>query len=468
MRIAVAGINHETNTFSPHVTGLDTFIIKRGEEVVEGELWDNFRRQGVEWLPAMTAVAPPQGLVTREAYQSIKAEILERLARSLPVDGIYLDLHGAMEVAELGDAESDLAQAVRDLAGPEIPIAGSLDLHGNIAPALVEAADVLTAFRTAPHLDVEETRRRAIELLLRGIRDRLKPASVIIKPPLLLPGEFAVTEVEPAKTLYGMVAEIAAMPGMLDASLLIGCAWTDSPFTSVSVIVVAENDRELARREAGRLAAAVWRERERFGPDTETASPDEAVAKALGATARPVVISDSGDNITAGAAGDNPLFVEKLLAADAPDALIAGLIDAEAVARCATAGLGAQLTLSIGGKLDRINGKPLEVTGTVRHLDPAAEPTLAVLRVEGVDIILTSDWYPFWSLNNFKRAGIDPSTRAIVVVKMGYVIGGLREASARSIMALSPGFSDLRMEKLPFKRLSRPIFPLDRDFTWRP
>src|SRR6266508_89647 len=135
MRIAVGGIGHETNTFSSLTTGLEQFHCRRGEEIIQGALWDRTRSQGVELLPTLMAGASPHGMVTRDAYRPLKEELLEHLQRALPVDGVYLSLHGAMEVEEIGDGESDLVSAIREQVGDAVPISVSLDLHGNIAPA---------------------------------------------------------------------------------------------------------------------------------------------------------------------------------------------------------------------------------------------------------------------------------------------------------------------------------------------
>ena len=472
MRIIVGGISHETNTFSTLKTGLDDFYIRHGEEIIQGELWSNYLREGIEFVPTLTAGASPHGLVEKTTYIKLKEELLARLERALPADGIYLMLHGAMEIEGIGDGESDLVAAIRKLVGSDILISASLDLHGNIAPTLVESVDILTALRTAPHRDGLQTQNRALDLLIRCLKENIRPVSVLIKPPLLLPGELAVTEVEPAKSLYQMLDEIDAVESILTSSLLIGCAWTDSPYTSTSVIVTAEEDKQLAQKWAARLANEVWRHREEFKIDVETASVDEAISRAIKAPESTVFISDSGDNITAGGAGDIPLFAEKLLEAGAPDAVVAGIADPKAVATCVEADEGASVTVEIGGKLDRINGSPLNVTGKVIHLAPSPsegrQPSLAVLRVEGVDIVLTSSRQAFTTLESFHRAGIDALKRKIVVVKLGYLFPQLRDNAPRAIMALSPGFTDLRMEMLPFQRVECPIFPLNKEFTWQP
>lgn len=467
MRIAIAGIGHESNSFTPLRTGLEQFHVRRGEQILQDTAWEEFRSQGIEFVPTLTASASPHGLVRRDTYLQLKEELLQRLEESLPVAGVYLSLHGAMEVEEIGDGESDLVAAVREKVGPEALISASLDLHGNIAPALVDTADLLTALRTAPHRDGAETRRRALSHLVHCLRSGIRPVSAMLKLPLLLPGEYAVTDVEPARSLYARLPEIASTPGILDASLMIGCAWTDSPFNSVSVLVMAERDPALALREAARLAEAVWQQRHAFGPEVETMPPEEAVSRALASPDRPVFISDSGDNVTAGGAGDLPLFVDLLRAAEARDAVVAGIADAEAVRQCAAAGVGATVSLSIGGKLDPANGRPLAITGEVRQLDPADQPELAVVRVGAVTVVLTTDRRAFTTRSSFEQLGIDPLQQAIVVVKLGYLFPDLRPLAARSLMALSPGCTDLRLERLPYRRVRRPIYPLDPNAEWR-
>ena len=294
----------------------------------------------MELVPTLVTHAGPGGLVERAAYLALKRELIEGLRAALPVDGIYLALHGAMEVDGIDKAEADLLRTVREIVGPRVPIAASLDLHANVTPAMVELADVFTAYRTAPHRDALQTRQRAYALLLRCLREGLHPVSVLIKPPLVLPGEKAITDVEPTASLVRLCEESERLPGMLSACLLIGCAWTDVPHTTASVVAVADGDASLADRQARRLAAALWQSRAGFAFDVETGSIDDCIDTALGASERPVFITDSGDNPTAGAPGDVPLFVERLLAKGVPDAVYAAIPDASAVAACRAAGTG--------------------------------------------------------------------------------------------------------------------------------
>ncbi len=467
-RIAIGGIRHETNTFSPVYTNEDDFQIARGPDLLADEPGQLEAELDLEICPTFVARARPSGWIRKNAYLRLKTELLDELQATLPVDGVYLDLHGAMAVQEIGDGESDLVPAVRDLVGWDLPISVSLDLHANIGPAVIKHADILTAFRTAPHRDATETRRRALTGLARALREGFQPVSVLVQLPLLLAGESAVTDREPARSLYARLPEIERLPGILDASILIGCAWTDSLYTSVSTIVVAKDDKALARQQASELAGQIWACRRDFGYGVETASVDGAIRRAMGALERPVFLSDSGDNVTAGGAGDIPLFAERLLALGAREAVVAGLADPQAVHACAEAGVGSAIDLSIGGKLDRVNGEPLSVRGRVQHLDPGTPPATATVRVDGVTIILAADRRAFADRASIAAAGVDPMAQKIVVVKLGYLFPDLYDHAPRAIMALSHGATDLRLDRLPYRHLARPIYPLDGDLAWEP
>lgn len=461
IRCAICGIRHETNTFSTLKTELKDFHISRGSEIKLSEYWNSF--ENVKWIPTLSAGASPHGLVSKSAYLKMKDDLIGLLKDNLPLDGIYMSLHGALEVEEIGDGESDLVKTVREIVGWDIPISASLDLHGNIAPALANSTNILTALRTAPHVDGSLTERRAIGHLVKCLKDGFQPVNIMIKIPLLLPGEYAVTEIEPASSLYARINDIETQEGILDASILIGCAWTDSPYNTVSVIVVAKEDNQKARDCAESLANEIWTRRTEFGPEVETVSVEEAIKKAIESKENPFFISDSGDNVTAGGAGDIPLILEKLLNADATDTVIAGISGPEAVKLCIQAGVNSRITLNIGGKLDKINGYPLQVTGIVEHINP---PALAVLKVKGVRVILTSDRRAFTGPYSFEQTNIDPMKQKIIVVKLGYLFADLRSIARKSVMASSPGFTSLLLDTLPYKRIIRPVYPLDTDFKW--
>ncbi|MBD3182848.1 hypothetical protein GF312_11195 [Candidatus Poribacteria bacterium] len=456
MKIAICGIRHESNSFSTLTTKLDDFRITRGEEILQDSFWSSY--PDVEWKPILIGRAGPHGLVDKGAYISMRDEIIEGLEQNLPVDGVYLSLHGAMDVVDVGDGESDLITHIRKVVGDDIPITGSLDLHANVSPILADSTSALTAYRTSPHIDGAETRKRAVDHLINILSTGKHTRNVLIKLPLLLPGEYAVTEVEPAKSLYTKLFDIEKRPGIVDASILIGCAWTDSEYTSVSVIVVGEEDSQEADACAVELAQDIWSKRHEFKAEVETVSVEEAVTKAMNSEIYPVVISDSGDNVTAGGAGDTPIMLDELLKAHAEDAVIAGITDPEAVDKCVESGTNSVIKLNLGGKLDTSNGYKKQITGIVGNVVPSC---MAVVAMNGIKVIITSDRRAFTDTQGYKQVGVDPLKEEIIVVKVGLLHGKIRDIAKKPIMAMSPGFTSLLLDELPYKRLKRPIFPLD-------
>jgi len=460
-RCAIGGIAHESNTFSRNTVRLEDLNVYRGPELPADDIVGP--HTDIEWLPILAAWATPSGPVGRSAYEAVRDELLEGLRSALPLDGVLLTLHGAMWVEDLGDGETDLIGRVREVVGPEAPISAALDLHANLSEDVVADVNALTAYRTAPHDDGRETRQRAAAHLARAVLEGIRPVTAMVKLPMLLSGEWAVTANEPARSLYASLPEIESLPGMLDASICIGCAWTDSPETSVSVLAVAEGDADLAHRHAVALAREVWGRREEFGPACDLLGPDEAIAAALQAPVRPVFVSDTGDNPTAGGGGDTPVMLERLVAAGAEGAVVTALADREAVAICLKAGCGARVALELGGKLDPDNAAPLPVEAIVRHVAP---PDTAVVTVDGIDVVLCSHRQSYPSEGVLEAAGIDIAERQVAAIKCGYLHGpGLRVAR-KSVWALTPGYTDLQLSRLPYRRLRRPIFPLDAEVTF--
>jgi len=465
MRVAIGGISHESNTFNPVHTTMDSFNIFDGRELLKDEAARFLMDAGIEVTPTIYASALPSGVVEKETYIRLKEGLLSRVEGVGKVDGVCLILHGALEVQGVGSGESDLVKGVRDVVGEDANISASLDLHGNIAPEFVRATNILTAYRTAPHRDVAETKVRAASLLLGSLKRRTKPVSVMVNPPVLLPGELVVTDIEPASSLYRDLEKIDGPLGILNASMLVGMAWADTPNSCASAIVVAEEDHaEKAYESACEIAEAYWNRREKFRYEVEVGSIDETIKMAKESLKKPVFISDSGDNVTAGAAGDIPLFVEQLLAMGVTDAVVAGILDPEAVELCKAAGVGARLRIEIGGKIDKINAYPIEVDGRVMNISKDG----VAFRTGGIDIILMSRPRAFISPDSLRTYGIEPLTRKIVVVKLGYLFPELKKIAALELMALSPGYTNLMIDRLSYRRVRRPLFPLDKEFLWKP
>ncbi len=414
MRIAIGGITNEALGSSPLLTRMEDFHVLRGQALVNAPgstLAETARRLEIELVPLLSAThIAPSGTVEEATYLQLRGELLDGLRTAGNVDGVCLLLHGAMLVENIWSGDTDLVREVRAVVGNEIPISVRLDLHANLNEEFANKADIWTAFRTAPHRDARETLDRALELLVRSIRARLRPRSAMVRVPLLLQGEKATTDVEPMRSLEAMAREIEKQPGILNAEVCVGFGWADSPNAGSSVAVIAEDEAHLpdARRYALQLAQAMWDRRAEFTFDQEVAeSVDAAIELGLSASESGVFLTDSGDNPTAGTPGDSTYFLSRLLALQVPDAVLAGIPDAAAARICFSAGVGASVTVSLGGKWDRLRTGPLELTGTVTHLfagDPArAISPMATLRVDGVHVIITALRKAFTTAGRFPR-----------------------------------------------------------------
>jgi microcystin degradation protein MlrC len=466
-RIAVGGIATECCTFSPLPTRLSDFMLRRGQEILDAyPFLVNFE---AEYFPTLHARAIPGGSVEVNAYAALKGKFLDNLRAALPLDGLFLDMHGAMNVQGMDDAEGDWITAAREVVGTDCLISGSFDLHGNITEREAGALDMLSAFRTAPHIDYMETRERAFGMLIRALTDGVRPHVLRLAVPVVLPGEKTSTEWEPGASLYAALPESDAMPGVWDASIFVGYVWADEPRSSATIEITGTDDAAM-QREAKKIAQRYWEVRDQFAFGVPTGTIDECITWALAAPEVPVIISDSGDNPTAGGAGDVPVFLERLIVRNVPDAVVACIGDAPATEICYAAGVGAEVELSLGGKLDPVASKPLAVTGRVKFLLATNEinERQAVVQIGGVQVIVAQRRRPFHYIADFQKLGIEPSEHKIVVVKVGYLVPELKAAAAKAFLALSPGAVDQDIERLPFKRITRPVYPLDKDMTWSP
>jgi microcystin degradation protein MlrC len=477
MRIGIAGISHEALTFSPVPQTMKDFRVLRGAQALEHPgLADAAEALEFEPVPILVASARcPSGVVEERTYLTLRDELVEGIRQASRLDGICLILHGAMLVENVWSGETDQVRMIRGAVGREIPLAVRLDPHANLTEEFTNTADTWACFRTAPHRDQAETLRRTLGLLTRCVRSKLHPRPVFIRLPLLLPGERATTAVEPMRSLLAMAREVEQAPGILNAEVLIGFGWADAPYAGASILVAAEGEEHLpeARRHARRLAQAMWDRRREFTFDQEVArSADEAIDAALRASERTVFIADSGDNPTAGAPGDSTHFLSRLLAKHVPDAIVAGIPDPEAAQACFDRGVGGTVTVEVGGKMDSAHGGPVTLTGTVDHVyhppSPSDEASLATLRVNGIRVLISNRRYVYHSPADFQKAGVDPLQHRMVIVKLGYLMAPLREIAPREILALTPGYADMEFTRLPYRYVTRPIFPLDDDLQWHP
>jgi microcystin degradation protein MlrC len=468
MRIAVAGLHTECSTYNPVLAREADFRVLRGPSMLKDAYFDFLTHFPAEFITVLHARAIAGGPVEAGIYARWKAEILEGIRAALPLDGVYLAMHGAMFVEGLFDAEGDFIAAVRDVVGPDVLIAASYDLHGNVSQKIVDALDMFSTYRTAPHIDVQDTMRRAVTMLVRALTTGQKPVVGWVPVPVLLPGERTSTQDEPARTFYTQLQQVEDPTGIWDASFQVGYVWADEPRATACAVVTGV-DRVAMDAAARHLAQDYWDIREGFVFGTKVGSIEETVDWAVSSATGPVVLAESGDNPTGGGVGDRAEVLAELIARDARGVVFAGIADRVAVDAAYAAGVGASLALSIGASLDPSSAKVM-VNAEVVFLAEVEEDRLreAVVRIGGIDLVLTARRRPFHNIPDFTRLGLDPRTAKIVVVKSGYLSPDLGPIANPSLMALSPGVVDQFVERLERKHKSVVQYPFDKDFGFVP
>lgn len=469
MRIGVGGLHVECSTYNPVPTTAADFRILRGDELLRDPYFAWLNEYDCAFLPTLHARAIAGGPVARQTYEAFKAELLERFSALGNLDGVYLAMHGAMYVEGMEDAEGDFIAAVRKLVGPDCLISASYDLHGNLSQRIIDSLDMFTTYRTAPHIDVEATMRRAVAMLAKSLVTGIRPHLLWAPIPVVLPGERTSTEDEPAKSLYAQLPQIEAEDGIWDASLLVGYVWADEPRATAAAVMTG-TELPALENAAIKLAQTYWDVREKFVFGTATGTVKDCVEKAIASSTRPVIIAESGDNPTGGGVGDRAEIISALLAVGAKDVIFAGIADRPATDAAYRAGVGGRLTaLSIGATLDP-SSAPATVDSEVIFLLPTDEPTLreAVLRIAGVRLVVTARRRPFHHLADLARLGLDVAKAKILVVKSGYLSPELAPLANPGLMALSSGAVDQFVERLQRLRKQRPTYPFDREFSWSP
>jgi microcystin degradation protein MlrC len=486
MRIALAGFMHESNTFNPLPTDRAAFAAQ--SFTFGPPMLDEWREahhevcgfieaagvEGFEPVPVGMAWAVPAGPVTAALFDEVTGRLVDGLKRS-PADGLLLALHGAMVAESHLDADGEVLARLRAALGPDFPIVVTLDLHGNISPRLVEGCTAAVAYRTCPHVDQRECGRRAAALLVRTIRGEIRPWTALAKPPLIVNIMVHDTTRPPLKDFMDEARALESRPGILAVSLLPGFAYADVPQMGPSVIVVADNDLALAEREARALADRLWKARERLAARLPEAAA--AVRQALRAEQLPVVLVDTGDNVGGGSAADGTVLLAELLAQGATDGVVC-LYAPDEVRQCAAAGVGDPVQLRVGGKVDRLHGKPVEVRGRVQllHDGTYVEPEVrhggrrvnhmgltAVVEIQGGNLLVLNSYrHPPFSLGQLTCLGIRPERRRVLVVKAAIAYKAAYAPIAGTIIEVdTPGLTAVNPHRFAYRYVRRPLYPLD-------
>jgi len=484
MRIAIGGFLHESHSFAPRPTTWHEFLEPGGWPAVQrpATLIATLRDTAVPAAGAIRAaeaagatIAPlswgfanPAGPVSAEAFERLAALIFADLQAALdegPLDGLYLDLHGAMVAEFFPDAEGELLRRARAILGPDVPITTSLDPHCNLTLGMVERADALAPFRTYPHVDMKEAGARAVELLLARIRHGRPFARAFRQLDFLIPITSQCTLVPPMADVYAARAAIAAEPGVRELALCFGFPYAD--FADCGCALVAFADTQEAADAAADALLRELRARE-----TDFAQPilpaGEAVAEAIRLSAgadKPVVIADTQDNPGGGGHGDTTGLLAELIARRAEGAALALINDAESAAACHAAGEGATIALDLGGKSD---GAPIAVRAKVAKLSdghfvctgPMAGGNIAelgpsaLLDIDGVKVIVTSRKMQAYDQALFRHLGVEPSRQRILALKSSvHFRADFQPIASAVLVAAAPGPVVGDPATLPFRNL---------------
>jgi microcystin degradation protein MlrC len=500
MRIALAGFNHETNTFHPRPTTLADFHGPQGtwwvgEEIIThaggtrsvlGGMLDVARDEGWDLVPIFFAMHPPTtGLITGEAVEAVRAAIVEPIAPDR-FDGILLHLHGAACSETLPDPEAIILRDVRRAVGPYVPIVVVFDLHANIGTEWAEHANAIVGYKTAPHTDFYERGVEGARLLGRAARGEIRPVVAVEKPPVLIKsGLMSMTTAPlalikpPMFWLMSRAFELERQPGILNVSIAAGFGDADSPTTGMTTLVTTDGDRGLAQKHARELSQLAWRLRRGTQTELVLTPVDVAIDRAVHAREWPVILADQGNNTAGGSPGDGTAILAGLKAVGWPDAALF-IADPEAVEAAWAAGVGQEVDLVVGGKNEPTNGEPVAMRARVRLIadlvvdfvtgdHEARLGRSAVVRAGQTDVVLTQ--YPSTQTTPayFRAAGIEPRDRRIVVVQSAHLFRAAFEVHERIpkmiIEVDTPGITSPNTTRFSYEHVRRPIFPLD-DFEW--
>jgi microcystin degradation protein MlrC len=485
MRIAIAGFMHESNTFCPIPTGKAAFeaqsftfgpalLVEWREAHHEvGGFLEAAPIEGFDPVPIGMAWAIPSGMVTREVFEEVIGRLIEGI-QAQPSDGLLLALHGAMVAESCSDADGETVTRIRKAMGPRFPIVVTLDLHGNVSQRMVAGCDATVAYRTNPHMDQRECGRRAANILARTIRGEIRPRQALVKPPVIVNIMVQNTSQEPLLGLMNEVRALESCPGILAASFLPGFPYADVPQMGPSVIVVADNDEALASSKAQGIADRVWSMRQRLTASLPDAA--QAVAQALKAERFPVVLVDTGDNVGGGSAADGTIILAEMLRQRATQGVVC-LYAPKEVEQCIASGVGKDVRLRVGGKVDRLHGEPVEVSGRVRlihdgtYVEPQARHggrrtnhmgLTAMVEIEGNNLlVLNSQRHPPFSLGQLTCLGIQPERQRILVVKAAIAYKAAYAPVAGTIIEVdTPGLTAVNPERFAYRHIRRPLYPL--------
>ena len=474
MKIFTGGFHHESDTFNPIITGVKDILVRRNDDfnfqMREDSLFgiiSRLRERGHEVVTSLHARAVPNGEWDKDIYLYLKNEFINSLKNALPIDGICLALHGSMRVNGIGKAETDLLRTVK-LICQNTPIVVALDMHATITEEMLSLTDGVVGYKCAPHTDTVETGEKAADMLL-AILDGKKYFMSSYRVPMLIAGEQSETSTFPMKKIMDDLRRKEIDEDVLSISLFMGFPWADVAENGVTALAIATT-KEKASNVALAVANNVIKHKDDFCFCTQAFEMQEAIIKCkeeLEKNSFPIILSDSGDNPTAGSSGDVTNFLQLLLKEEKlkslnPPLVYQAFYDPEVVNLAFESGINSVIKGSLGAKFDKLKSSPINFEGRVISLCENFQGTkIALINIDGIDVVVTHSHIGCYEPEMMRKLNINPEDRKVIVVKLGYLEPELKSIANASILVLSDGSSDEIFTRLNYKALSRPIFPLD-------
>lgn len=490
MRIGLIQITQETSSFNPTLTTLadfESFGIYEGDEIIErlrsagpvGGYCAGIEASGVavETIPIIRGAARSGGRLSSEVFEFFDDKVRSGLQHAGALDGLVMLLHGAASAEGIDDVEGALLQTARDVVGPDLPLGLMLDHHANVTQAIIDHADIVTGFRTQPH-DQFETAQALTEHAVRLFSKQTKPTTAWRKLRMLTHQEQYRTSDGPMKTLFDRAREMETDPRVLTVSPFPMQCWLDADEGGWAMIVVTDDDPELADSLAEELADLAWSMRADF-QQTESMPVDDAVRLADQTEDTPIILSDTGDSVLGGSGGDSTVLLEAILRLGIQGRAIIPMIDPVAAATLVQAGVDATVTLEVGGRSCPFF-EPLEVTGVVRaigggiveltdHSETQIDMGNTVAFEVGPVTLLVTEFAGVAGVHPavYRHVGLEPADQQMIVMKTASNFQYMLPFSSGMIRAATPGPTQSDIAALPWERIPRPCFPMETIPTWR-
>ena len=481
--IAIGGIMHESNTFCETPTDYAAFSQTISRYLLDA--WAETHHEMTGFIqgasqynytvyPTMMASATPAGPVTDDAFDRLTEILIQHLKAAPKHEGLLLALHGAMVTESYPDGDGEVLRRLRDAFGRDLPIVVTLDQHVNVSEQMVAESTAIVIYKTTPHIDQRQRGLQAAQLMMRILEDGITPTQALGKPPMILNILYHVTSAEPMRSILNAAKALEQDPNVLAASVGLGYPYADVHEVGPAAVVVTDNNPQLAQAEADRLSDMLWGIHDQLTLDLPDAA--QAVNQAISSEKHPVILVEMGDNIGGGSPGDSTFILAELIKQDASGFVVV-VYDPEAVESCIQAGVGGDVSLQVGGKVDNMHGDPVSIRGKVRLIHDGqyieTEPRhggqryhnqglTAVVTLGDSLVVLTSRRQTPFSLQQLYSLGIDPKSMQMIVVKAAVAYRAAYEPIAGEIIEVdTPGLTAVNPLHFDYHNVRRPLFPLD-------